>query len=141
VSEHHEGGGASRSTDPASGSSAATDVSLREHVSVKVAALDRHLTHEIASLRRETTEANRNAEKAITVAADEAAERLKAHNGLIDKMEEQATHFATRESLDDYKKANDDRFTRIEKFQYMLGGGLLVVGFIGATNLVKVWAG
>jgi hypothetical protein len=33
VSEHsHEGGGASRSTDPAAGSSAATDVSLREFV-------------------------------------------------------------------------------------------------------------
>lgn len=33
MNEHDEGGGASRSTDPASGSSAATDVSLREVVS------------------------------------------------------------------------------------------------------------
>ena len=136
-----DGGGASRSTDPASGSSAPTDVSLREHVTTKINALDRHLTHELAALRRETQLANETAKEAIRVAAHEAAERLKAHNGLIDKMEEQASHFATRESVEDYKEASSSRFSRIEKFQYMLTGGILLLSFIGISNLVKVWTG
>jgi hypothetical protein len=145
------GGGASRSTDPASGSSAATDVSLREHVTLLVNSLDRHLTSEIAALRRETTQANRNSERAIEVAAEEAKERLAAHNGLIEQMRQQANAFASRESLDDFKaerhqaldtfKAEaDKRFGRIEKFQAMLTGGMLLISVIGVANVVKVWA-
>jgi hypothetical protein len=159
----NEGGGASKSTDPAFGSSTATDVSLREYVTNLIAGLDRHLTAEIETLRRETAVAHRNAEKAIDVAAREAAERLAAHNGLIDQMQAQQVTFAPRESLedfkesyrkaheelkdtfrqrlDDYKTAADQRFGRIERFQAMLIGGLVLVSFIGIANLVKVWAG
>jgi hypothetical protein len=137
----HEGGGASRSTDPASGSSAATDVSLREYAGRDIWWLDRHLTAEIAALRRETGAANHAAERAITVAADEAKERLAAHNGLIQKMEDQASHFAPGQSFEDYKEANNQRIGRVERFQSMLIGGLLLVSFIGIANLVKVWAG
>lgn len=146
------GGGASRSTDPAAGSSAATDVSLREFVGAEIRALDRHLTSELTGLRREAKLANDNAEKAIKVAADEAQERLKAHNGLIEQMRQQAEHFASRESLEDFKKERhlvldafkdetDRRFGRIERFQAMLIGGMLLVSFVGVANLVKLWAG
>lgn len=134
-----EGGGASRTTDPAAGSSAATDVSLREFVAVRIDALDRHLASEITALRRETQLANRNAEKAIEVAADEAKERLAAHNGLIGQMQQQQATFASRESLDDYKDANDKRFGRLERFQAMQVGGLLLLSAIGVANIVKVW--
>lgn len=136
-----EGGGASRSTEAASGSSAPTDVSLREYASRDLWWLDRHTTAEIDALRRETVSANKNAEKAIEVADREAKQRLDDHNGLIGKMEAQASTFATRESLDDFKGATDDRLRRFEKFQAMLAGGGLVLGFIGVANLVKVWAG
>lgn len=146
------GGGASRSTDPASGSSAATDVSLREYVGSRIDSLDRHLVAEIAALRRETKAANDNAEKAIQVAAHEAAERLAAHNGLIEQMRQQAQLFASRESLDNFKDERhaaldafkdevDKRVGRVERFQAMLTGGMLLAVFIGSAALVKVFSG
>lgn len=141
TSANDPGGGASRSTDPAAGSSAATDVSLREFVAVTVAALDRHLTAELSALRRETEEANRNAERAVRVAADEASERMTAHNGLIEQMRGQQLMFASREAVEAQRVMNDTRFGRIERFQAMLTGGLLLVSAIGVANLVKVWTG
>lgn len=146
------GGGASRTTDPASGSSAATDVSLREYLGARVEALDRHVTSELAALRRETHAANAAAERAINVAADEAKERLAAHNGLIEQMRDQANAFASREALENFKAERhmaldafkdeaDKRFGRIERFQAMLTGAMALVSFIGVANLVKIWTG
>lgn len=147
-----EGGGASLTTDPAAGSSAATDVSLREHFGINLAWLDRHLTAEIASLRRETGAAQYAAREAIGVAKDEAAERLLAHNGLIEQMRQLQATFASRESLenfkterhqalDSFKDEADKRFGRIERFQAMLVGGMILISVIGVANLVKVWTG
>ena len=147
-----EGGGASRSTDPAAGSSAATDVSLREFVAIRIDALDRHVTSELAALRRETHAANAAAERATAVAADEAKERLVAHNGLIEQMRQQAQMFASRESLDSFKaerqsaldafkNESDRRLGRVERFQAMLTGGMLLAVFIGSAALIKVFAG
>jgi hypothetical protein len=147
-----EGGGASRTTEAAAGSSAPTDVSLREFVAVQIAALDRYLGAEVHALRRETNLATNNAEKAIEVAAKEADERLKSHNGLIDQMREQAAAFASRESLENFKGERqraletfkedvDKRFGRVERFQAMLVGGMILISFIGIANLVKLWGG
>ena len=146
------GGGASRSTDPAAGSSAATDVSLREYLGNRIEALDRHVMAELAALRRETQAANAAADRAIEVAADEAKERLAAHNGLIEQMRQQAQQFASRESLDNFKSERhqaldafkdetDSRFGRLERFQAMMIGGMLLLSFVGVANLVKVWTG
>jgi hypothetical protein len=146
-----DGGGASRSTDPAAGTSSATDVSLREYTSRDVWWLDRHMAAEIAALRRETNAAQAAAGNAIEVAKEEAKERLSAHNGLIEQMRQQSQQFASRESfedfkserhqaLDTFKETTDTRFGRIERFQSMLIGGLVLVSFIGIANLVKVWA-
>lgn len=110
-------------------------------VTERIAALDRHLTAEIAALRRETQAANAEAEKAVAVAAREATDRLVAHNGLIEQMRRQAELFATREALDDFKNTTDRRLSGIERFLYMLTGGMLLLGFIGAANLVKLWGG
>lgn len=147
-----DGGGASRSTDPAAGSSAATDVSLREYLMALLHAQDRHLTSEIAALRRETMQANTAADEAIQVAKEEAKERLLAHNGLIEQMRQKEQSFASRESLehfiterrealDTHKEEVDKRFGRLERFQATLTGGLIFVSFIGVANLVKVWTG
>lgn len=146
------GGGASRSTDPAAGSSAATDVSLREHLEMQIRALDRHAEAELAALRRETDAAMKTSEQAIAVAKEEASDRLAAHNGLIEQMRQQAQQFASRESLeafkqerhaalDSFKDEADGRFGRLEKFQAMLVGGLLLLSAIGVANLVKIWSG
>lgn len=103
--------------------------------------LDRHTTAEIAALRRETATAHRNSERAIELAAQEAKERLAAHNGLIEQMRQQASQFATRESADDFKEANDKRLARVERFQSMLAGGLALASVIGVATLVKVFTG
>jgi len=124
------GPGAGRTADPA------TSV-----VTERIAALDRHLTAEIEALRRETGAAGKAASDAVQVAAHEAQERLTAHNGLIEQMRQQATQFATRESFEDFKEANDKRLGRIERFQAALTGGMILVSFIGIANLVKVWTG
>ena len=124
------GPGAGRTSDPATGV-----------VTERIAALDRHLTAELAALRRETHAANMNAQNAVNVAADEAKERLAAHNGLIEQMRQQANQFATREGFDDFKESNDRRLKRIETFQAMLTGGMILVSFLGVANLVKVWTG
>ena len=137
----HEGGGASRTTDPAYGSSSATDVSLREHMTALVQALDRHITAELGALRRETEQANHAAERAIGVAADEAKERLLAHNGLIEQMRQQAQQFSSREALDNFKEESDRRFGRLERFQAMLIGGMLLLSFLGIGTLVRVLTG
>jgi hypothetical protein len=135
------GGGASRSTDPAGGTSSATDVSLREYIGASIGSLDRFVSAEIRALRRETENAREASDRAIEVAAHEAAERLAAHNGLIEQMRQQAATFATRESQDDYKSVNDNRLSRIESFQAKLTGGLIILAAIGVANLVKVWTG
>lgn len=146
------GGGASRSTDPAAGTSSATDVSLREYVAVRLEALDRFINAEIAALRRETLSAEASAKDAIKVAAHEAEERLAAHNGLIQQMQELQGTFATRESLDafkserrhaldDFREANDRRLGRLERFQASLIGGFIFVSFLGVASLVKVFTG
>jgi hypothetical protein len=119
------------------GKSAAPDVSV---VTERIAALDRHLTAEIQALRRETLASSKTAERAVEVAAQEATERLTAHNGLIEQMRQQAAQFATRESLDDFKEANNTRLSKIERFQAMLVGGILLLSAIGVANLVKVWS-
>ena len=147
-----DGGGASRTTDPASGTSSATDVSLREFFGMRLDALDRHMTHELDALRREASVANQTAEKAIEVAAQEAKDRLQAHNGLIEQnrqreelnrqaQEKAAGTFATRESVDGLEKHLAEKIGRVEKFQFMLTGGILLLSFIGIANLVKVWTG
>ena len=134
---------------PGAGRTAEPDTSV---VTERIAALDRHLTAELAALRREMQQANANAEHAITVAATEAQERLAAHNGLIEQMRQQAALFAPRESLENFKAERynaleafkdetDKRFGRLERFQAMLTGGFLLVSFIGVANLVKVWTG
>ena len=124
------GPGAGRTTDPS------TSV-----VTERIAALDRHLTAEIAALRRETHAANTTAKEAVEVAAEEATERLAAHNGLIEQMRQQAAAFSTREGFEDFKISNDRRLRAIESWQARLTGGMLILAFIGVANLVKVWTG
>jgi hypothetical protein len=101
--------------------------------------LDRHLTAELAALRRETETAQGNAKEAVGIATVEAKERLSAHNGLIDRMEVLTASFVTREILDALKESNDERVRRVESWQSKITGGLILVSVIGVANLVKIW--
>jgi hypothetical protein len=94
-----EGGGASRSTEPASGTSQATDVSLREFIDARFVALEKRLDE------RRSADA-----LAVTIAKETADAALDAHNQLIKRMEVQAIEsqrqldkltdtYATKENL------------------------------------------
>jgi hypothetical protein len=83
-----EGGGPSRSTDPAAGTSQATDVSLREH-----------LMQAIEHSRRECQEGIKNVEKAIAQAQRNNDENIKKALAAIDKRFDSVNEF--RDSLSD----------------------------------------
>lgn len=128
MSEEEFGGGASRSTDPAAGSSAATDVSLREYVSVQIGALDRHLTSQIAGLK-ELVRSQREADQLAIKTADDASRQLaEKHNDLIRQQEKKDATYATKNDVD-----------RLTAWQSKIAGGLVVVSVIGVANLIKVW--
>lgn len=119
----------------------AEELVTTSYLTEKIAGLDRHLTAEIASLRREAKAANVTAERAVKVASDEAKERLSAHNGLIDQMRNQASFYATRETVETIERHQDEKLENLAKFQAKIIGGLVVVATIGAANFVKLWTG
>ena len=84
-----EGGGASRTTDPASGTSAATDVSLREHVTMMVQHVQARCDERFAAMQR-----------AIDVAFEASERRLDSVNEFRAQLGDQTRTFVTREVLD-----------------------------------------
>jgi len=109
-----EGGGASRSTDPASGTSSATDVSLREFIDQRFKALEVRLDE------------RRQADQAAVASAKEAADKaLEAHNQLIRQMRDQAVEaqrqldkltdtYATKDNLKTLEVLINEKLTSID---------------------------
>lgn len=127
-----EGGGASQTTEPASGSSAATDVSLRQHFEALLRA-SRELDVALRQSDRELQTALRASDlEAVRTALTAQKELASAHNDLLRKMEKLVETFIP-------KDVAEQRFSRIEAWQAKLTGGMLVLGAIGLSNLVKVW--
>ena len=123
---------------PGAGRTAQPDTAV---VTERIAALDRHMTSELASLRREMLSGQKEAKEAVSIAAAGQKETLQAHNGLIEKMEDLSTTFATREAMEDFKGTVDTRFRFIERVVWMAAGMALLASFIGAANLVKILTG
>lgn len=124
------GGGASRSTDPAAGSSAATDVSLREHFAALREA-DRELARERLAHQREVARLVREADKeAIDKALEASKELAEKHNDLIRAGERKDESYATKTDVN-----------RLENWQSKMTGGLVLIGVVGVANLTKVWLG
>lgn len=86
-----QGGGASRSTDPAAGTSAATDVSLREY-----------LMQAIENSRKECREGIKNVEHSIVMANRNAEENIEKALKSIDKRFDSVNEF--RDALADLSK-------------------------------------
>jgi 16S rRNA C1402 (ribose-2'-O) methylase RsmI len=84
-----QGGGASRSTDPAAGTSAATDVSLREHVTMMV-----------QNLQERCDERFRAMQRATDIAFEANERRLDAVNEFRAQLGDQTRTFVTREVMD-----------------------------------------
>jgi hypothetical protein len=108
------GGGASRSTEPAAGTSASTDVSLREFIDQRFTALESRLDE-----RRESDRT------AVVIAKETADAALEAHNQLIKRMEVQAIEsqrqldkltdtYATKENLKTLEALINQRLVSID---------------------------
>jgi hypothetical protein len=147
-----EGGGASPSTQWATGSSTGTDVSLHAHL-VGLIAADRALTDERFKSAEAMAVALRAADIEAVKKAFTANESLtQAHNGLLRKMELLVETFPTREALDrrlgavssqlaQEGEAMDARFKRLEAWQSKMTGAGLLLAAVGLGNFVKVWTG
>jgi hypothetical protein len=98
-----------------------------ERQELMVAALDRLIAAELAGLRREIVLTNSQSERAIHLASQESKERLEAHNGLIEQMRQQASHYATREIVAINHETSLRRFERVEKWQAQMTGALVLI--------------
>jgi hypothetical protein len=114
-------------TGPGAGRTSAPDITV---ITERIAALDRHFTSEFASLK-ELLQTQRTADAlAVKTALDSAQELASKHNDLIRQMERKDSTYATQSEVD-----------RLAAWQSRLGGGLVVVAFVGVANLIKVWTG
>lgn len=134
-----EGGGASRSTDPAAGTSSATDVSLREFIDQRFRDLERRLDE------RRMSDA-----QAVVIAKETADAALEAHNQLIRRMEVQAIEsqrqldkltdtYATKENLKTLEVLIEQKLTSIDG--RLQGIETHSVGTISSREAVRgVWS-
>ncbi len=95
-----EGGGASRSTDPAAGTSSATDVSLREYLCRLIEDVEERSDLRIDHLKEIVDEAFENAQKAIDKADTATEKRFEGVNEFRAALSDQAAQFITRDALE-----------------------------------------
>lgn len=94
------GGGASRTTDPASGTSAATDVSLREFLMVQIKAAEEKSDAHFAAMEKAVDAAFKAAEVATTKAEVADATRFESMNEFNTRIDTILANTATRESVE-----------------------------------------
>ncbi len=100
MKNHEEGGGASRTTDPAAGTSSATDVSLREHLTALISAAEQRSDARFDAMKATVEAAFLNAQTALEKAEAATENRFQGVNEFRATLSDQATHFVTRETLD-----------------------------------------
>lgn len=96
---NEEGGGASRSTDPAAGTSSATDVSLREFVTLMVQAEMVRVNERFHFVEMSTEKAFENSQRAIDKADIATEKRFEGVNEFRAALADQATRFVTLDQL------------------------------------------
>lgn len=94
------GGGASRSTEPAAGTSQATDVSLREYLTALINAAEKRSDARFDAMKEMVETAFKTAQEAITKAEAATDRRLEGMNEFRDSLSDQATRFVTKDALD-----------------------------------------
>jgi len=106
-----EGGGASRSTDPAAGTSSATDVSLREFLAQRIDAVERRSEARFTAMQQ-----------AVDLALEATERRFEGVNEFRATLSDQAQHFVTNETLtaiierlDAKIERNRDMITEVSK--------------------------
>ena len=101
-----EGGGASRSTDPAAGTSTATDVSLREFVAAQLATIialieaqQKQTDMRFDAMDRQVKAAFESSQRAIDKADEATEKRFEGVNEFRSALSDQATRFVTNDQL------------------------------------------
>ena len=107
-----EGGGASRSTDPAAGTSAATDVSLREYLVALINAAESRSNQRFEAMKEQVDAAFAASQLAIDKADMATEKRFEGVNEFRAALTDQAARFVTQDalvSLSDKLQASIDR--------------------------------
>jgi DNA repair exonuclease SbcCD ATPase subunit len=99
VSGHSEGGGASKSTDPAAGTSTGTDVSLREYLTSLIENARRECKANVDSLREQVEAQDKAGKEAIAKALESVDRRFESALASIDKRFDSVNEF--RDALGD----------------------------------------
>ncbi len=94
------GGGASRSTDPAAGTSSATDVSLREYLTALISAAEARSDARFEAMKQTVETAFANSQVAIGKAEEATAKRFEGVNEFRSALSDQASSFVSRTTLD-----------------------------------------
>jgi hypothetical protein len=94
-----EGGGASRTTDPAYGTSTATDVSLREYLVARLNAIEKNTALQFEAMKDAVEAAFENSQRAIDKADIATEKRFEGVNEFRAALSDQATRFVTTETL------------------------------------------
>lgn len=93
------GGGASRSTDPAAGTSTATDVSLREYLNAQIRGVEMLSEQRFQSMREQVAAAFESSQRAIDKADEATEKRFEGVNEFRAALSDQATRFVTNDQL------------------------------------------
>jgi hypothetical protein len=94
-----EGGGASRSTDPAAGTSSATDVSLREYLIALIHAAEQRSDARFESMKEQVDAAFRSSQEAISKAELASDKRFESVNEFRAVLADQQRDLITRQVL------------------------------------------
>ena len=115
MSSHNEGGGASRTTDYAAGTSAATDVSLLDHVTLMVRQLEAQMDRRMLAIEQQVRDALAAAEK-VTVAERATVEERVRGVEMLAKVTQESAAEAVRKA----EAATEKRFESVNEFRAQL---------------------
>jgi len=93
------GGGASRTTDPAAGTSSATDVSLREYLMAQINAAESRSDIRFEAMKQQVREAFAASQLAIDKADTATEKRFEGVNEFRAALADQSSQFVTQNSL------------------------------------------
>lgn len=146
-----EGGGASRTTDPAAGTSAATDVSLREYLMAQITAAERRADLRFEAMKEQVAAAFASSQRAIDKADMATEKRFEGVNEFRAALSDQATRFVTAQTLavladklaDGIARNREDLdalATRIDLREGQVQGSRLTAGNLVALASVSIAA-
>ena len=143
------GGGASFTTDPAAGTSAATDVSLREYLTALINGVEERSDERFRHMKEMVETAFENAQTAITKADIATEKRFEGVNEFRAALSDQATQFVTRDAMvaladkienqiDQHRKDMDGIIRRLDLREGQTQGSRITGGILVTVITVGV---